>query len=87
MQGRAPTVFGRTEVSRRMNVVTWNVNSIRQRLARTLALLERHDVDVLGMQETKTIDGLFPLDEMSRAGYRCAQFGQSGRNGVALRAA
>lgn len=67
-----------------MNIVTWNVNSVRQRLPRTLALLQRHDVSVLGMQETKTVDGMFPTEELSSAGYRCAIFGQTGRNGVAL---
>lgn len=67
-----------------MKIITWNVNSIRQRLARTLALLERHQPDLLCLQETKVTDEEFPLDELARLGYRAELFGQRGYNGVAL---
>ena len=40
----------------RVRVATWNVNSIRARIDRVAAWLERSDVDVLAIQETK-IDG------------------------------
>ncbi|MFY9763406.1 MAG: endonuclease/exonuclease/phosphatase family protein, partial [Mycobacterium sp.] len=36
-----------------MRLATWNVNSIRTRLGRVLDWLERAEVDVLAMQETK----------------------------------
>jgi exodeoxyribonuclease-3 len=36
----------------RMRLATWNVNSIRARLARVTAWLERHEPDVLCLQET-----------------------------------
>lgn len=67
-----------------MKIITWNVNSVRQRLARIIALLERHEPDVLCLQETKTTDDAFPFLEIEALGYTCSVFGQAGRNGVAL---
>ena len=34
-----------------MRIATWNCNSIRSRVDRAVALLERHDLDVLALQE------------------------------------
>jgi exodeoxyribonuclease-3 len=67
-----------------MRLITWNVNSIRQRLPRLLALLERHQPDVVCLQETKVEDHEFPTMEISAAGYECATFGQRAYNGVAI---
>ena len=53
-----------------MKIVTWNVNSLRIRLARVLALLERHQPDVLCLQETKVGDDDFPTAEIEALGYR-----------------
>ena len=43
-----------------LRLATWNVNSIRTRLGRVLDWLERAEVDVLAMQETKCADDQFP---------------------------
>ena len=67
-----------------MKVITWNVNSIRQRLPRLLALLARHDPDVVCLQETKVADDDFPFDQMRDAGYHATSFGQRAYNGVAV---
>ncbi|MEX0754957.1 MAG: exodeoxyribonuclease III [Actinomycetota bacterium] len=67
-----------------MKIVTWNVNSIRQRLPRALALLERYEPDVVCLQETKVIDEDFPVAEFADAGYTSASFGQKSYNGVAI---
>lgn len=67
-----------------MKIITWNVNSIRPRLGRTLALLERHQPDLLCLQETKVGDEDFPAAELGDAGYRAAVYGQPTYNGVAL---
>ena len=67
-----------------MKLVTWNVNSIRQRLDRTTALLERHAPDIVCLQETKTLDVAFPSNLVESVGYSSATFGQAGRNGVAI---
>lgn len=68
-----------------MKVITWNVNSLRTRLGRVLGVLERHEPDVLCLQETKLADEDLPREEIERRGYHVASFGQSGGlNGVAL---
>lgn len=67
-----------------MKLVTWNVNSIRQRLPRLLALLGRHEPDVVLIQETKVEDVTFPTMEIAAAGYECALLGQRSYNGVGI---
>jgi exodeoxyribonuclease-3 len=67
-----------------VKIITWNVNSVRQRLARLLALLERHDPDVVCLQETKVEDEAFPTLELDAAGYESVSFGQRAYNGVAI---
>lgn len=67
-----------------MKLITWNVNSIRQRQARAEALLQRTGADLLCMQETKTTDDGFPAEAFEAMGYHVAHHGQdNGRNGVA----
>jgi exodeoxyribonuclease-3 len=67
-----------------MRLVTWNVNSLRQRLARVLELLEEHAPDVLCLQETKSDPDAFPHDELAAAGYRAADHSGGRWAGVAL---
>jgi exodeoxyribonuclease III len=67
-----------------VKIVTWNVNSIRQRLPRLLAMLERHEPDVVCLQETKVEDDAFPIEPLVGAGYGAVPFGERGRNGVAI---
>ncbi len=67
-----------------MRLVTWNVNSVRQRLPRLLALLERHQPDIVCLQETKVEDHDFPTMEIAAAGYDCVLLGQRAYNGVAI---
>ena len=65
-------------------VVSWNVNSIRTRLARLEALLARHRPDVVCLQELRAGGKDFPAEELAGWGYRSEVFAQAGRNGVAL---
>ena len=67
-----------------MRLITWNVNSIRQRLPRLLALLERHQPDVVCIQETKVADADLPVDALLAVGYTALSSGQPARNGVAI---
>jgi exodeoxyribonuclease III len=67
-----------------MKLVTWNVNSIRQRLPRLLAMLDRYEPDVALIQETKVEDATFPTMEIAAAGYECALLGQRSYNGVGI---
>ncbi len=67
-----------------MQIATWNVNSIRARKDRTLAWLERHQPDVLCLQETKVTDEVFPRADFEALGYEVTVCGQKTYNGVAL---
>lgn len=67
-----------------MRLITWNVNSIRQRGPRLLALLARHAPDVVCLQETKVTDDDFPTTDVLEAGYQSVAFGQPAYNGVAI---
>lgn len=66
-----------------MKIATYNVNSIRRRLPIVLEWLERHQPDVLCLQETKVQDSEFPAGAFEQAGYRCYYRGMKAYNGVA----
>lgn len=67
-----------------MKIASWNVNSLRVRLPHVLDWLESEEPDVLGLQETKMTDDVFPADEIREAGYEVVYSGQKTYNGVAL---
>lgn len=67
-----------------MRIATWNVNSIRSRIDRVTAWLERSDCDVLAIQETKCREDQFPTLELSAMGYEVAHLGLNQWNGVAV---
>lgn len=67
-----------------MKLATWNVNSLKVRLPHLLAWLAANPVDVVCLQETKTEDKNFPLQELQQAGYQVAYSGQKTYNGVAI---
>ena len=65
-------------------IASWNVNSVRTRLAHVLAWLEHNQPDLLCLQETKVDDPLFPTDAFASIGYQVQFHGQKSYNGVAL---
>ena len=67
-----------------MRLATFNVNSIRSRAERVAAWLERRDVDVVALQETKCRDDQFPEMVFNAIGYEVAHVGFSQWNGVAI---
>jgi exodeoxyribonuclease III len=67
-----------------VRIATWNVNSIRSRIDRVEAWLQRTDVDVLAIQETKATDAQFPFDRLAALGYEVAHHGLNHWNGVAI---
>ncbi|WP_299040067.1 exodeoxyribonuclease III [uncultured Pseudokineococcus sp.] len=67
-----------------MRIATWNVNSVRARVDRLVAWLERSDVDVVALQETKCKDEQFPEERLREAGYEVAHHGLNQWNGVAV---
>lgn len=67
-----------------MKLATWNINSIRAREERLLAWLDRHEPDVLCLQELKVEEQAFPFAAVEQAGYVASVFGQKTYNGVAI---
>lgn len=67
-----------------LQVATWNVNSIRARLPRLLAWLERRKPDIVCLQETKVTDEEFCHADLGPLGYHCLAFGEKTYNGVAI---
>ncbi|MGV3652682.1 MAG: exodeoxyribonuclease III [Noviherbaspirillum sp.] len=67
-----------------MKIATWNVNSLKVRLPQVLQWLLENPVDVLCLQETKTVDAKFPAAAIEAAGYQVVYSGQPTYNGVAI---
>jgi exodeoxyribonuclease III len=67
-----------------MQIVTWNVNSLRVRLPQLLDWLAANQPDIVALQETKLLDAAFPAAEVAAAGYQVVFNGQKTYNGVAI---
>ncbi len=70
-----------------MRVATWNVNSVKQRVARLLPWLDQRQPDVVCLQETKLADDAFDQllgEQLAGRGYALARHGQVQWNGVAI---
>ena len=67
-----------------MKLVTWNVNSLKQRLPRVLEFLGEHQPDIVCLQETKTPPDAFPHAELAEAGYAAAHHSGGRWAGVAI---
>ena len=67
-----------------MKVVSFNVNSIRTRVHQLAAVIDKHDPEIIALQETKVQDHDFPQKEIEALGYKAAWFGQKTHYGVAL---
>ncbi|WP_420547400.1 exodeoxyribonuclease III [Curvivirga sp.] len=67
-----------------MRIATFNVNSVRARIANILEWLDEAQPDVVLLQEIKTINDDFPEFDFQAKGYHCAIHGQKSYNGVAI---
>jgi exodeoxyribonuclease-3 len=67
-----------------LRIATWNINGVRARVDFLRHWLASRQPDIVGLQELKVEEGLFPTEELSAAGYHSAVFGQSSWNGVAV---
>src|SRR6201986_3736512 len=70
---------------RKMKIASWNVNSVRHRIALVSRFLRDQQPDVLAVQETKVINELFPAEAFRKLGYvHHALHGQKAYHGVAI---
>ncbi len=67
-----------------MKAISFNINSIRSRLHQLQAVIDRHQPDFIGLQETKVNDPDFPLADIQAMGYHVEYFGQKTHYGVAI---
>lgn len=66
-----------------MKIVSFNINGLRARPHQIKKLIEKHQPDVIGLQETKVQDSEFP-SWAQELGYDVLYHGQKGHYGVAL---
>jgi exodeoxyribonuclease-3 len=72
-------------VGNRLKIASWNINSVRARIALIERLIREEKPDILCLQETKAVDEVFPADLFRRLGYRHQQLkGQRMHHGVAI---
>ncbi|MCC6468213.1 MAG: exodeoxyribonuclease III [Alphaproteobacteria bacterium] len=67
-----------------MKIATWNVNSVKARLAHLTRWLKEAAPDVVMLQELKCQTADFPRLEIEAAGYQAEVVGQKAYNGVAI---
>ena len=67
-----------------MKIMSFNINGLRARPHQLEALIEKYQPDVLGLQEIKVADEMFPYDLVDHLGYQVFHHGQKGHYGVAL---
>nr|WP_277924342.1 exodeoxyribonuclease III [Sphingomonas sp. CROZ-RG-20F-R02-07] len=71
-------------MSRRVKLVTFNINGIKARLPRLLEYLAEEQPEIVCLQELKTSDETFPAADIEAAGYGALWHGQKSWNGVAV---
>lgn len=68
-----------------LRIATWNVNSVRQRVAHLERFCSERQPDVVCLQETKAVDEAFPGEPLAALGYRHQLLrGEKSYNGVAI---
>ncbi len=72
------------DTSLTMKFISFNINGLRARPHQLAAIVEKYQPDVIGLQETKVHDDMFPLDDVKQLGYHIYYHGQKGHYGVAL---
>ncbi|MCA1810208.1 MAG: exodeoxyribonuclease III [Kiritimatiellia bacterium] len=67
-----------------MLIATFNVNSLRSRLELVMHWLQKHQPDILCLQETKVQDHDFPATAFTETGHHVVYKGEKSYNGVAI---
>ncbi|MWP62584.1 exodeoxyribonuclease III [Gilliamella sp. Pas-s25] len=67
-----------------MKVISFNINSLRARIHQLAAIIDTHQPDIIGLQETKVHNDQFPVEELAQFGYHLHYHGQKSHYGVAL---
>lgn len=67
-----------------MKVISFNINGLRARLHQLQAVIDKHQPDVIGLQEIKVDNDAFPVKAVEEMGYHVYFHGQKAHYGVAM---
>ena len=67
-----------------MKIISFNINGLRARLHQLQAIIDKHQPDIIGLQEIKVHDEVFPVDDVEAMGYHVYFHGQKAHYGVAM---
>lgn len=67
-----------------MKVISFNINGLRARLHQLQALINKHQPDIIGLQEIKVDNDAFPVEAVEAMGYHVYFHGQKAHYGVAI---
>ncbi|MCF1428541.1 MAG: exodeoxyribonuclease III [Shewanella sp.] len=67
-----------------MKIVSFNINGLRARMHQLQALIDAHQPDIIGLQETKVHDEVFPFEDVEAMGYKVHFHGGKAHYGVAM---
>ena len=67
-----------------MKIISFNINGLRARLHQLQAIIDKHQPDIIGLQEIKVHNDAFPLADVEAMGYHVYFHGQKAHYGVAM---
>jgi len=67
-----------------MKVISFNINGLRARLHQLQAIIDKHQPDIIGLQEIKVDNDAFPVKAVEAMGYHVYYHGQKAHYGVAM---
>lgn len=67
-----------------MRFVSFNINGLRAHIHQLDAIIKKLQPDIIGLQETKVHDDVFPVAVLKKYGYNIYYYGQKQYHGVAL---
>ncbi len=67
-----------------MKIISFNINGLRARLHQLQAIIDKHQPDIIGLQEIKVHNDAFPVEAVEAMGYQVHFHGQKAHYGVAM---
>ena len=67
-----------------MKIISFNINGLRARLHQLQAIIDKHQPDIIGLQEIKVHNDAFPVADVEAMGYHVYFHGQKAHYGVAM---
>ncbi|WP_216782658.1 exodeoxyribonuclease III [Candidatus Profftia tarda] len=67
-----------------MKFISFNINGLRAHKHQLEAIIYKHQPDIIGLQEIKVHDDMFPVSDLEYLGYQMFYYGQKAHYGVAL---